>query len=221
MKRPIKFGMAVLSACLVIGGGVAAAQTRAPQPGPLVLQPTNDGPFLAPEVKFASFDGQYGTMVGGYGGWLADNKLLIGAGASFLVDHSHHDPVAEMGYFGGIVGYAVPATKGIHAGVRAFVGWGYADLTDTYTYNVGDYPVYPSPHHGGYYPPPGTTITQQVYFNQGFFIFEPQASAVVRVARGFALDVAAGYRVISGAGHYNSWLQGPSLSVGVRFGPRI
>ncbi|MGE5358273.1 MAG: hypothetical protein ACM3NQ_04595 [Bacteroidales bacterium] len=221
MKRPTKFGMALLSACLVIGGGLAAAQTRAPQPGPLVLQPTNDGPFLAPEVKFASFDGQYGTMVGGYGGWLADNKLLIGAGASFLVDHGHHDSVSGMGYGGGIVGYSVLASKGLHVGVRGLVGFGWADVTDTHTYTMPDYPVFPHPHHDMYIPPPGSTVTEPVYFGGGFFIFEPQASAVVRVARGFALDVAAGYRVISGAGHYNSWLQGPSLSVGVRFGPRI
>jgi hypothetical protein len=222
MNRLTRFGMAVLAAALVIGGGIAAAQTKPAQQGPLVMQPITDGPFFAPEVKFADFDGQYGTLLGGYGGWLADNRLLIGAGATFLVDHGHHDPVAGMGYGGAVVGYTLPATKGLNAGFRALVGWGYADLTDLYTYTVGNEPVYPGPHHDTHYPPypPGTTITQQVYFNEGFFVFEPQVSAVVHLTRGFAVDLAAGYRVISGAGHYNRWLQGPSASVGIRFGPR-
>ncbi len=232
MNTTKRMRIATLSACLVLTAATAFAQSkpapRTAQQGPLVLEPSSDGPVLAPEVKVGWFNSKSGTLVGGYGGWLFDNRLLLGGGVDFLVDHGYHDPVAGVGYGGFVAGYFFPASPMFHAGVRALVGFGDASLTDTYTYTYGT-PVYPQPHHGGWddhnpYPPcsmPGCTVTQQVHFHDGFFIFEPQANAVVRLSRVFAIDVAGGYRLISGTGHYNSWLQGPSVTVGVRFGPGI
>ncbi len=219
--------IATLSACLLLVAATAFAQSNPAQrgQGPLVLQPSSDGPVLAPEVKVGWFNSKSGTLIGGYGGWLLDNRLLLGGGVDFLVDHGYHDPVAGMGYGGFVAGYFFPASPMFHAGVRALVGFGDASLNDTFTFAA---PVYPDHHHGESYPDgyppctaPGCTGTQLVRFHDGFFIFEPQANAVVRLSRVFAIDVAGGYRLISGTGHYNSWLQGPSVTVGVRFGPGI
>jgi hypothetical protein len=219
--------LAVSSTCLLLAAAAASAQTRAAQGGPLVLQPSSDGPVFAPEVKFSGFEsgGGNGTFVGGYGGWLFENKLLLGGGASFLVDHGYHDKVSAMGYGGFVAGWTVPVGKALHVGLKGLVGFGQAELTDTFTYTGYDhgYPAYPDPRHGTMYPPPTTagTYTGQFRFWDDFFIFEPQATALVRVARGVAVDVSGGYRVVSGLGHYNSWVRGFAGSVGVRIGPKL
>jgi hypothetical protein len=227
--RLTRIGITTLSACFALWAATASAQTKPAQQGPLVLQPASEGPVFAPEVKFGWFDSKTGTLIGGYGGWLLDNRLLLGGGADFLVDHNYHDPVAGMGYGGFVAGYLFPATPVFHAGVRALIGFGDASINDSISYVVPDYPdhgpvypdhYYPDHYHGGSYPP-GSTVVQQVHFHDGFFIFEPQATAVVRLSRAFAIDVAGGYRVISGTGSYNGRLGGPSVTVGVRFGPGI
>ncbi len=215
-------GIAAIASCFLLAAAAASAQTKPGQAGPLVLQPINQGPVLAPEVKFGWFDGKYGTLVGGYGGWQLDNGLLLGAGADFLVDHGYHDPVSGMGYGGFVGGWMLPANRVLSGGVRALVGFGEASFTSSYSYTV---PVFPDHHDGdNFMQPPmsgGSTVVRQGHFWDGFFIFEPQASAVVRFTRLFAIDVAGGYRVISGTGSYNSRLQGPSATVAVRFGPGI
>jgi len=225
MVRLRKIGTAFL-ACVVIAGGVANAQTKPASQGPLVLEPTTDGPVIVPEVKFGDFDGDTGTLLGGYGGWLFDNRLLLGGGASFLVDHDYYDPVGTMGYGGFVAAWTVPVGKVFNLGVKGLVGFGWASFNDTFQYDGYPIPTYPARHHGyagypGGNPPAGMPSVGEYYFEDDFFIFEPQATAVVRVARGFAIDVSGGYRVISGLGHYNSWLDGASVSVGVRIGPRI
>src|SRR5512133_1997027 len=93
--------LAVSVACLALAAA-ASAQARPAQGGPLVVQPSSDGPVIAPEVKFSGFEngGSNGVFVGGYGGWLFDNTLLLGGGASFLVDHGYNDKVSGMGYGG-------------------------------------------------------------------------------------------------------------------------
>jgi hypothetical protein len=227
-QRSRQVVIAAVSAGVVSWAAAAAAQTRPAQQGPLVLQPSSDGPVFAPEVKYSGFEdgGSNGTFVGGYGGWLFDSKLLLGGGASFLVDHGHHDKVSGMGYGGFVAGWTVPVGQALHVGVRGLVGFGQAELTDTFTYTMYDrgHGVYPDPRHGMVNSPPagtGTAYTGQYRWWDDFFIFEPQGTAVVRLARGVALDVSGGYRVIAGMDRYNSWLRGFSGGVAVRIGPKL
>jgi hypothetical protein len=210
---------AVVAACLVTGAGVAAADQRPAGSqvqtggGPLVLQPSGDGPVVTPEVKFAKLGSDYGTLVGAYGGWLIDGKLLLGAGGYWLVDHGWHDPVNGMGYFGFVTAWTVPAGKSVHAGLRALVGFGQASFNETVTY-----PAYTDPHHGGVYHPGGS---YQVQFWDDLFVFEPQATLLVRLSRGVALDAGLGFRVVAGAGDFNSRVRGGSASIGIRLGPHF
>ena len=156
-----RIAIAALSACVSLGAVTAAAQTKpAPAQGTLVLEPSSDGPVIAPEVRFTNFEhGGYGTLIGGYGGWLVDSKLLLGGGASFLVDHGHHDSVAGMGYGGFVAGWFVPAGRVLHAGVRALVGFGQASLTDSFTYAAE---FHPDPRRLAMYAPPGTPVVREV-----------------------------------------------------------
>ncbi len=219
MSRNGRALVAFAAACLVLGAGAAWAADQAPASGqgqaggPLVLQPSGDGPVVTPDVKFVKLGSEYGTMVGAYGGWLVDNKLLLGAGGYWLADHGHHDQVAGMSYFGFVAGWTVPVGNALHVGLRGLVGFGQASLTDTYTYQP-----YTDPRHGGVMYPGGTYPVQ---FWDDFFVFEPVANVLVHLSRGVALDASVGFRVVDGAGHYDSRLRGGSASIGVRFGPHF
>lgn len=218
MMRIIRV-LSIGAAALALAGAAASAQTRpSPSQGPLVLEPTGDGFVLAPQVTFAGFEkgGDNGTFVGGYGGWLFDNKLLLGAGATFLVDHGHGDKVSGMGYGGFVVGWSAPVSRVLHVGLRGLVGFGEAELTDSFTYYGPpdhDRPIYPGPHHNA------DTYTGRYGFWDDFFIFDPQGTALVRLGRSVALDLSGGYRVVAGT-HYDSWLRGWDASIGVRIGPQ-
>lgn len=221
----------VLSLVLV-GGAIttvaASAQTRPSSQGPLVLEPSSDGLVIAPEVTFAGFEkgGGTGTLVGGYGGWLFDNKLLLGAGASFLVDHRRGDRVSGMGYGGFVAGWSVPVGRALHVGLKGLVGFGQAELTDSITYALPvdrDRPFFPGPHRGTMLSATTTTgtYTAQYRFWDDFFLVDPQVTAQVRLARGVAVDLSGGYRLVSGLRRYDSWVRGYDASVGVRIGPKL
>jgi hypothetical protein len=194
-----------------------SGQTRPAGGGPLVLQPTSDGPTFAPDVKVGKFGSETGVLVGGYGGWLVDSRLLLGAGGYWLADHERTDPVSGMGYAGFVTAWTVPASRTIQAGLRGLVGFGQASVTDTYTY--ANRPEYSDPRHGGPIYPSGGT--QQARFWQDVFVFEPQATLLIHLTRGVAVDISAGYRLVEGAHSYNDRLSGASGSLAVRFGPHF
>jgi hypothetical protein len=202
--------------------GTATAQSagvsaQTPAGGPLVLQPSGDGPLFAPDVKIGKFGSDTGVLVGGYGGWLVDDRLLLGAGGYWLADHDWSDPVSGMGYFGFVTAWTVPASRTIHAGLRGLVGFGQASLTDSYAYPANE-GRQDSRHGGPAYPSGGTYQTQ---FWKDVFVFEPQATMLIRLTHGVALDISAGYRLVEGAGYYNDRLSGASGSIAVRFGPHF
>ncbi len=50
------------------------------------MQPVSSGAVFTPEVKFTTVNHTYGTLVGGYGGWLYNDSLLLGAAAYWLTN---------------------------------------------------------------------------------------------------------------------------------------
>ena len=187
-------------------GGQASRQGR-PQGGPLLLQPVSSGAVFTPEVKFTTVNHANGTLVGGYGGWLYDDSLLLGGAAYWL---TNGEDGTDMCYGGMLVGWTVPLGSAVRVGGRGLVGFGYAELLYPYTY-----PVYGGgPHHGS-----GSTATQWSWASTNFFVFEPQATATFRVTKAVSFDVAGGYRVIADANGLDRELRGGFGSVGIRFGP--
>ena len=55
-------------------------------------------------------------------------------------------------------------------------------------------------------------------FRDHFFVFEPQADALVRLTRLLRLDVGVGYRLIDGVDHVDQRLRGASGSVALQIG---
>jgi hypothetical protein len=85
----------------------AAAETQAAQQsqrGPLVFQPVQNGWVVAPEVKATQLNDRYGTLVGGYVGFLTDESFLVGGSLYWLADGARDRGMTyggvTLGWFG-------------------------------------------------------------------------------------------------------------------------
>ncbi len=186
-------------------GGQAARPAQA-QSGPLLLQPVSSGLVFTPEVKFTTVNHANGTLVGGYGGWLYDESLLLGGAAYWLTNGVDG---TDMRYGGMLVGWTVPVGSVVRVGGRGLVGFGYAEMKYSYPYYYSD---------GYAHRPPSMMVPQWAWASTNFFVFEPQATATFRVTKTVSFDVAGGYRVIADSGGLDHELRGGFGSVGVRFG---
>ncbi len=235
MNRLASTGILALSACLFLcgpstvsagqqastsSGQSQASQAAQPQQGPLVLQPVTSGWVVAPDVRVTTINGSTETLLGAYGGWVAENGILLGGGGYFdLNDHSS----VGMSYGGFVVGWSMPAGGAIRFGARALIGGGEANLPGTFTYTV---PIGFGPHNGmpGFGPDHDhdltnpTTFTQHFHYHQGFFVAEPQADVIVRLNNWIRFNAGVGYRVIGAANGAESDLRGIVGSFAVRFG---
>jgi hypothetical protein len=183
-----------------------ASQAASAQQGPLVLQPVDSGLVVTPEVKFTPVNGSTGTMVGGYAGWLLEDTFLLAGAAYWLTDGADG---ASMSYGGLLVGWTVPVTPMLRLGGRGLFGWGYSELPVLYPYQGYAY------KHG----PPHGPSSQWVWVGDSFFVFEPQATAAIRLTKTVSFDIAGGYRLVADAGGLDRELRGGFGSIGIRFGP--
>jgi hypothetical protein len=224
MRRLTTITMACVLTCLMClmlpGVSLAAGDQQAPATsaqnlaaqnpqGPLVLQPIKTGWIIVPEVKIAEVDRKEGTLVGGYGGWEAADTVFIGAGGYWLANHPNN---IEMAYGGLVVGWIVPSTTAIRFGAHALVGVGQARVPV-----VGIVPL-AGPMHIVYRPDYDGRPIYRLFAHEDFFVFEPQADLVIRLADWMHLSCGVGYRLIGVANGLDGELRGVSGSISVRFG---
>ena len=187
--------------------------------GPLVLERVKDGFIIAPEAKVTRFDGATRTLVGGYGGWLHDGRLLLGFGAYTLAEDSHS---RDLTYGGLVVGYTAPLNNAVQVGVRGLFGGGESTTSDTVLVRV----PYDGPHimdqvHSLVWPDPTwRTVPARLRYRDSFVVAEPQAEIVVRLASWLAVTGSGGYRFVGGADR-DSRLRGATGSISVRMGSGI
>jgi hypothetical protein len=186
----------------------------AAQQGPLKLQRVRSGVVFAPDGRIADVDGVTGTFVGGYAGWLADDRFLVGGAAYWLASPTDE---RDISYFGGIVGWQVPVGDAFRFGARGLVGGGWATLLDTYSYWVSDHPwgPRPTPVNGSHRPGP---VEGWAYFSDDFFVFEPQVDLSIRFGHSMSLTTGVSYRVVAGAGEFDDRLRGVAGSIAFQFG---
>lgn len=210
---------ATLTLLLLAPAAPARAQEDPPattKSGTLVLERVPSGFVAAPDMKIADFDGDVGTLIGGYAGWLSDRRLLLGA-AGYWLANGRRDQ--EFAYGGLVVGWTFNGGGRIGFGLRSLVGGGQATLSDDLTITRRTIQQAGRNQRGAV--TIGTTTSAYRYwYDQEFFIFEPQASVVFRVAGGVALDLGAGYRVIGAADGFEDRLRGATGSLAIRFGGR-
>src|SRR2546430_782100 len=130
-------GMLAVAACLFfLSPLVAAAQSDQPAAlaqttsGPMIVERVKSGFLVAPDFKVTKFDRQTSTLAGVYGGWLADQTFLVGAGGYWLTDRSR---TRDMMYGGFLLGWFVHADRRIGYGAKGLIGGGEATLTSDVT----------------------------------------------------------------------------------------
>lgn len=71
-----------------------AAAAQPPASGPMTIERLHSGFLGGPDVKVTDVDGHTSVLVGGQGGWIADDTIFVGAAGYWLANGSHD---REMG----------------------------------------------------------------------------------------------------------------------------
>jgi hypothetical protein len=82
---------------------LSAAQSSA-SAETLLKGDVDNGFLFAPDFKCTDLNGSFASLVGGYGGWVIDKKILIGGGVYTLANGSGAD---GMTYGGGVFEYFI------------------------------------------------------------------------------------------------------------------
>ncbi len=180
----------------------------------LISGKVQSGGFGAPVVKFSTVKNNFAIFVGGYGGWLINHTLLIGAGGYGLVNKIKgpqsalyfynyvSDVRIEFGYGGLILEYIGLPNNLIHYSVSVLVGGGevsYAPINWDIFYDDN----YDSKE------------------NSTVFVFEPGVNAELNITSFFRINAGVSYRLVSGAdlvGLKNNDLSGPAANLVFKFG---
>lgn len=189
----------------------ATAQQAAPT-GPLVLEPLHEGIAFVPESRLTDLDGEAGTLVGGFVGFLSDSTFFLGGGGYWLADGGHD---RGLGYGGVMAEWSVLRGDRVGLALRGLVGAGSGRLPTDVTL--------PLPQRRGprfFHEHEGEPELRQVRVQarREFFVFEPQATFTLRLARWAQLGLGVGYRLTEGGGSLDERLRGVSGSVSVRLG---
>ena len=228
---------ALAAACLIAasprealaGGNPQGAGQPPPGKGAVVVEQVENGPAFGVELKYAEINRQDAFLLGGYAGAIFDNTLLIGGAGYWQVDSyynnygdnyyrddyygydDYHGYHGANGYGGLVLEWYALRTPAIALSARGLIGGG----VTTVGWNDDVYIQEPTPHHGSVYPPPGGYYYA---YDQGYFIFEPQANVTVRIARGLAIVGGVGYRVIGWANGWEDQIGGLTGTFAIRFG---
>ena len=210
MKKMKTVLVLLVAATLV---NTASAQEVIPMQG-LVLEEMQSGFVVSPVVKFTGVDDDLGTLAGVSGGWMTDGRLLIGAGAYWLVGGADE---VDMAYGGGVVEWFSSPGARVSASIGSLVGFGFATL-DTVVdsrHRLDGFGRVSLSRFGGRRFLPSTTLR----FREEFFVAEPQASLVLDVTDWFRVRLGTGYRLIGLADQFEDRLRGYTASIGVQLGP--
>jgi hypothetical protein len=219
MTRRISRG--VRTAAMFLAMAAPAAAQTPPSSGtpqnPIVVEQVHDGFAFAPDVKVTDINHQTGVLVGGYGGWVIDNKLLLGGGGYGLTNGSGH---TGLGYGGFVIGWMERADKPIGFGARALFGFGEGSASASYTTIVYPQPPIPTPFdlRGPIPLPTPQPITYLATYHEHFFITDPEMDVIFRLSPTLRVVAGVGYRLIGGAYAIGHELQGVTGSFSLQVG---
>jgi hypothetical protein len=198
----------------------AGAATQTP-PTQGTIGPIESGFLIAPDAKWTEVNNRSATLIGGYGGWMTEHTVLIGAGGYWLANDARD---FEMAYGGAVVDWLVHGDRAIAFGARGLIGGGNATLGGTLgdLFGVRTDQAAASLSRGGHHGRPQDTrrltSSSLVIAREDYFIAEPQAIVSFRAKRWLHVDTGVGYRFIAGAGSLNDRLDGLSGTLSVKFG---
>ncbi|MDX9758239.1 MAG: hypothetical protein RBU27_03680 [Bacteroidota bacterium] len=212
MKRVLSF----LALSLALLTATASAQE---QHETLFSSPVEHGGFGGVVTKMTSIRGEMGLMVGGYGGWLIDHRLMLGMGgyglASSIRARSEAEQTyapngerlyVEFGYGGLMLEYILAPHRLVHVNVQALVGAGGVNYReDWYDDFLDDNPDHR--HHGRV---------------EALFVVEPAVNVELNITDWMRLSAGASYRFVNGIdelrGIEDTDLSGASGQLALKFG---
>ena len=206
--RAILVGLVVVAAA-----GPAAAQPQGQSPRGLTFEEIDNGWTISPDVRVTEVDGELSSVVGAYGGWLMDNRLLIGAGAYWLVDAPND---TDLSYFGPVVEWSTKSGGRVDLSLRGLIGLGVA------TRQSGSGVTFEDNHRGRFRFPwfsHGRPSSGFVRYRGEIFVAEPHISVFTRVTDWLGVNIGAGYRFTGRELGIDTSLDGASVSLGFRIGP--
>ena len=178
------------------------AQSPGASSGGIVRTANEDGFVIAPDYRVTEINHHTAQMVGAYGGYVFAKQLLIGAGGYWQADSTDG---ARMFYTGPVVEWRLFPDSTVGLNLHGLVGGGWRYLDDDF--------YYWQIRGNRFLPPPGTRPFPHGWYNDGFFVAEPEAQVVWRAGSWARLQGGVGYRATSTDG-----LSGASGSVSVQFG---
>jgi hypothetical protein len=203
--------------------GAAAQSADVDQPvsqGPMTLERIHSGFVVAPDFKITEVDNRTSGLAGAYAGWLTDETILVGGGGYWLANQASD---RKMAYGGLVVQWLVIKDRRIGFSAKGLVGGGRATLGDTITQFARTPEITNSPLRG--FDPRtvdgvtrGTLTSTRVRVHQDFFLVEPEADLVVRLARNVRLVGGVGYRLTSTERRDDDRLRRATGSLAVQIG---
>jgi len=170
----------------------------------LVKGDIESGGFGGPVVKFGTFNGELGVLVGGRGGWIINHSFILGGGGYGLANNvraktlgPNGERYVNFGYGGLELEYIPQSDKLVHLSFMVLIGAGGVGWRDE---DVG---------------------VSRNSEGDAFFIVEPAVHATLNVTKYFRISAGASFRVISGVNSdvsSNASLGGPSAVLTFRFG---
>ena len=185
-------GLIIIALGLFSQGSAQELETLWSKGGPQVR-----GAYGAATQKFSSIDGQFATLLGGYGGVLFTSDWLFGAGAYALLNGNSIDIENEAGtsrqmtYVGLVAERAFQSHRAIHFTSHLLAGAAF----------IGEQNVLPG---GGQY-----SIS-----SRGAFALEPGAGIEINLTKWFRINGGVSYRWLVSEANYSA----PTATISLKFG---
>lgn len=216
MTRHLLATGTLIALCTGVWPAAARAQQPAAAAPDLQIRQIQSGPVAAPEVRFGRVNDRDATFVGGYAGWLTDQKLFIGGAGYWL---ANRDDDFKMQYGGILVSWTVYGDRAVGLSTGVLLGLGGATMARPY----GE--LLPAP---AILAPAGVRDDLRRRFDDDalvpvhddFVLAEPHVNALVKLTPWLRLDAGVGYRFIGASEVLDRHLRGASGSIALRFGGR-
>lgn len=195
--------------------------------------------LIAPDYKFTELNGEFAGLGGFYGGWLINQKFLIG-GAAYFQTNGGND--SDVKYGGAVLEYFFNPTRVANISLRGLVGGGKATLNrfgfDGFrlrggfpgrgNFRLGDIDLGKldlgnidlgslGGRFDGRFPFDGLDLDSLLEVEETFLVMEPEVNVTLNVTEKFRVGFGGGYRFIGAAGPFDDRLEGFTANVAAQF----
>jgi hypothetical protein len=193
----------VIVATLQLASPVSAQPSPPTSSGPMTVEHLHSGFYGGGDVKVTDFNHHTSELIGGQAGWVIDDAFFIGGAGYGMVNGGRDD---ELWYGGLVLQWMVPVGGRVRVGAKALIGGGEATTTQSSRIYAD---VNFDPRTMGTDPRRLQSTINDIArnaaslrpiayrYNEGFFVFEPEATASVRVAGPVHLTAGISYRLTS------------------------